>query len=183
MKGDTIDWPNFKIIRSFTSVEKVDEALRAINSTMFFDGLRPDQSRDWAISACWFPWITAADHEYFKCLDPLREKWWEVGTANIWTQILLQFPYPPETRESSKSFHVDNDPPGYKLLKVLGVALTECDEHRGGIEFQERGAASYIPRLFPGDAVIFDGDTWHRGAVNHSGSIRYAVYFRFLKAI
>src|SRR5919112_810416 len=64
-------------------------------------------------------------------------------------------------------------------LRIVGIALSDWTTENGGLIVQAEHGIEPV-ELAAGDAVMMTPDLPHSGGVNHTGAIRYGVYFRFL---
>jgi len=167
-----------EIERDQLPMEEIHDALRAINRHIFEAGLTREEIERSAENALWLEPLLH-NHPWSHYITGLHR---HIGIEadEVWTQILLQFPEKPGDIPPERPFHVDDlhPKPGYELQYVAGVALTPSDEYHGGIRFEGDHA---VPKLNPGDYVVFSADVPHSGGINYSGQIRYAVYFRYLR--
>lgn len=149
-------------------------ALAAVNVELYERGLTPEQAREWSETACWFPHLCSPPHPALAALVPYLP--WLAGGAEVWTQIVLQFPHPTDRVLPEFEWHRDEPPEGREFRWIVGVPLTPSDAVHGGVQFPGRPEL----RLEPGDVVAFRGFEEHGSEPNVSGAVRYAVYFRLV---
>lgn len=174
---NALDFPEdgHLVLRGAIPQDDVQQALRAINSRIFLDGLTREQSSMFRRTACWFPDLCETSHPWHPLIAKLRKPF-TFPVGEVWTQIVLQFPDPPGIDGRTVGFHIDKPPAdGRRYKLIVGVPLTPSDHAHGGILFKDEAL-----ELEPGDAVVFGGGVPHSGGVNRTGEIRYAVYFRIV---
>lgn len=167
----------YRIERGAIAGELVEDALRALHLDLLSRGADPPELGQWLWSAHWFPHLRAAPA--IEALRAALPAGWQTGIP-CEPQILLQFPHVGPDPEIS--FHLDAEPAwaqGRRYLRIVGVALSPWRKDNGGLLVRS-GAAVTAVELDPGDAVCMATDLWHSGGVNHTGHIRYGVYFRWL---
>jgi ectoine hydroxylase-related dioxygenase (phytanoyl-CoA dioxygenase family) len=166
-----------EIARAVVPLELVDAALRLLHLDLLENGASAATLGEWLWGAHWFPHlkyepaIVALAH----ALPPA----WRTGTLSD-PQILLQFPH--VGAEPEITFHVDQEPDwadGRGYLRIVGVALSPWRRENGGLLVSVGGEPAPV-ELDPGDAVMMTPDLPHSGGVNHTGTVRYGVYFRWL---
>jgi hypothetical protein len=160
--------------------DAIDGALRRIHLDLLHNGLSAEQIAEYHEVKVWFPHLRW-EPEILALLETIPP---ELRTGEQCDpQILLHLP--DEAAEWPLEPHTDRTPPwagdrGYRL--VLGVALTPGHGGNGGlVVWPFDGAGPVDVPLEPGDVVAMHPALGHSGTLNRSGSIRYAVYFRFLE--
>jgi ectoine hydroxylase-related dioxygenase (phytanoyl-CoA dioxygenase family) len=173
-----VDTRGFAVLPSTIPDDDVERALRRLHLEVRDNGLTAAQIADWERATCWFPHLRWAP-EIVSLLDRIPPSLRE-GTL-CEPQILLQF---PEDGERPIYPHVDQPPPWaqrrpYRI--VIGVALSASLAGNGALlvwPFDRRDPE--LVELARGDVVVMHPQLQHTGGRNVSGTIRYAVYFRFL---
>jgi len=169
--------PAAHIRRRAVHYDLVQEALRALNIDLLERGASAEQLGRWLWGAQWFPHLRY-DERILALARSLPAEW-QMGTFCD-PQILLQFPHVGP--EPEITFHLDQEPEwaaGRRYLRIVGVALSYWARNNGGLLIKRNGKIEPI-ELEPGDAVMMTPDVLHSGGINHTGGIRYAVYFRYL---
>lgn len=167
----------YEIRRGAIAPELIDDALRVLHLDLLSRGASAEELSQWLWGAHWFPHLRYC--EEISALSRALPADWQEGTACD-PQILLQFPHtgpPPEV-----TFHTDQEPPwaeGKHYRRIVGVALSRWQRDNGGLLVKQDDEVSAV-ELEPGDAVAMEPDLLHSGGINTTGSVRYAVYFRWL---
>ena len=168
---------SFEVARGVVPRERIDAVLRLLHLDLLQRGASAEELSEWLWGAHWFPHLKERE-EVFGLAESLPEEW---RTGQICEpQILLQFPHVGP--EPEISFHLDQEPAwagDRPYLRIVGVPLSSWRGDNGGLLVQtEEGAAPV--EADPGDAIMMTPDLPHSGGVNHTGSLRYGVYFRWL---
>lgn len=176
---ETMESRGWAIVRNAVPRAAVETALRRLHLDVVERGLPKDVFDDYLQRMCWFPhlrWereiVALAEH---LPADLRRGEMCE-------PQILLQ---PPDTVEDWPiEPHVDELPPwaaDREYDAIVGVALTPSHEGNGGVRVWPFDAGGPLPvELQTGDLLVMHPKLPHSGGLNREGSIRYAIYFRFL---
>jgi len=173
-----VDGATFEIRRGAISPELVDDALRLLHLDLLARGATAAELGDWLWGAHWFPHLRYQGP--ITALARALPDEWRAGELCD-PQILLQFPH--VGAEPEISFHLDQEPEwaaGRRYERIVGVALSPWRGENGGL-IVRLAEGSRAVELDPGDAVMMDPGLLHSGGVNHTGSIRYGVYFRWLE--
>jgi hypothetical protein len=168
----------YRIGRGLVPPELVDDALRLLHLDLLEHGASADTLGEWLWGTHWFPHLN--HHPAILGLAAALPEDWRTGTPCD-PQILLQFPHSGPDPEIT--FHVDQEPPwaeDRQYRRIVGIALSPWCRANGGLLVQP-GEETIAVELDPGDAVMMAPDLRHSGGVNHTGSLRYGVYFRWLK--
>ncbi len=168
----------FVVERNAISADLVDGALRRLHLELLEKGASAEVLSDWLWATHWFPDLCY--HDDILALASALPPEWRTGTMCD-PQILLQFPHVGP--EPEITFHVDQEPDwaaGRRYLRIVGVALSRWTRDNGALVVRQPDDTMPV-ELEPGDAVMMTPDLPHSGGVNHTGSLRYAVYFRFLE--
>jgi hypothetical protein len=168
----------YEIARAVIPPQLVDNALRAIHVEWLSKGTPAEQMSEWLWATHWFPDIRWSD-PITELASALPEEWQTGQMAD--PQILLQFPHTGP--EPDITFHVDKEPEWAgerRYLRIVGVPLSPWRRENGGLLVQFGGETIPV-ELDPGDAVMMEPDLLHSGGVNHTGALRYAVYFRYVE--
>ena len=166
-----------EVVRAVIPLELVDAALRLLHLDLLENGASAATLGEWLWGAHWFPHL-----KYEPAIVALAHALpaaWRTGTMGD-PQILLQFPH--VGAEPEITFHVDQEPDwadGRGYLRIVGVPLSPWRRRNGGL-LVSAGDETVAVELDPGDAVMMTPDLPHSGGVNHTGTVRYAVYFRWL---
>jgi len=176
---ETLESRGWAVVRDVVPREAVETALRRIHLDVAERGLPKDVLDDYLHQMCWFPhlrWepeiLALAEHIP---ADLRRGEMCE-------PQILLQ---PPDAVEEWPiEPHVDEVPPwapDREYDAIVGVALTPSHEANGGVRVWPFDGDDAVPvDLDTGDLLVMHPKLPHSGGLNREGSIRYAIYFRFL---
>jgi hypothetical protein len=170
----------YGVLREAVPQEAVEEALRRIHLDLVERGLPAETLGAWLWSTHWFPhlrWDPAVVGLAWHLPEELREG------RMCDPQIVLQ--PPDEAVDGPITPHVDQEPEwsnGKPYRTIVGIALSRAHRENGGLlvwpfDTEEPEAVE----LEPGDAVVMHPRLPHSSGLNRTGSIRYAVYFRFLE--
>jgi hypothetical protein len=168
----------FDVARGALRVALVDDALRLLHVDLLARGASADELGEWLWGAHWFPHLN--HHEAIIALRDALPAQWRTG-EDCNPQILLQFPHTGP--EPEITFHVDSEPDwaqGRRYRRIVGVPLSPWRRDNGGLLVQRDGEVTAV-EIDPGDAVMMAPDLPHSGGLNHTGAIRYGVYFRWLE--
>lgn len=168
------------VLRDVVPPPAVDAALRHIHVGWARLGTTVDQLSEYIWNATWFPQLRwdppiVALAEY---LPP------ELRDGELCDpQLVLGFPH--EGPEPELTSHVDSTPAwsnGRPYKHIVGVALTRAAAENGALHVWPFGHDEPEPvELDAGDVVVMHPQLAHTGGPNLRGSIRYAVYFRYLE--
>jgi hypothetical protein len=167
-----------EVARAVVPPERVDGALRLIHTDLLERGSSATELSEWLWAMHWFPHLRHRP-EMLALADTLPQQWRQGTMCD--PQILLQFPHVGPDPEIT--FHVDQEPnwaEGRRYVRIVGVPLSQWRAENGGLLIQTVDGSEVI-ELDPGDAVMMTPDVPHSGGLNHSGTIRYGVYFRWLE--
>ena len=167
----------YRVARRIVAPELVDGALRLLHLDLLERGATADTLADWLWSAHWFPHLN--HHPAVVALAEALPPEWTTGTLCD-PQIILQFPHVGP--DPDITFHVDEEPhwaQARRYLRIVGVPLSSWREENGGL-LVRLAEETVAVELDPGDAVMMTPDLPHSGGVNHTGSVRYGIYFRWL---
>ena len=168
----------YRIARGAIPLDRVDAVLRMIHLDLLERGADAETLGSWLWQTHWFPHLKYRD-EVIALAETLPEAWRTGSFCD--PQILLQFPHVGP--EPEIAFHLDQEPEwaeGRRYVRIVGVPLSPWRKENGGLLVQQ--AAETVPlEVDPGDAVMMTPDLPHSGGVNHTGAIRYGVYFRYLE--
>lgn len=157
--------------------EKIDAVLRLLHLDLLERGASAEELGRWLWEMHWFPHLKERE-EVFALAESLPEEW---RTGQICEpQILLQFPH--VGTEPEISFHLDQEPAwagDRPYLRIVGVPLSPWRSDNGGLLVQTAAGPAPV-EADPGDAIRMSPDLPHSGGVNHTGALRYGVYFRWL---
>lgn len=171
----------FAVLRGAVPAAAIDAALREIHLDVVRNGLSPETVSSWLHGAHWFPhlkWNEPITNLTAALPAPLREG------ESCDPQIVL---HPPDDcGDVPLTPHVDREPEwaaGRRYRRIVGVALSAARRGNGALEVWPFGGGGHEPvELEPGDVVVMHPELPHTSGLNRSGSIRYAVYFRFLES-
>jgi hypothetical protein len=169
----------YRVLRGVVPPEGVDRALRRIHLDLVRNGLTAEALGEWLWSAHWFPHLKW-DPEIVALVDHLPDELRDGRLCD--PQILL---HPPDAgADQPLTPHVDQEPEwagGKNYLRVVGFPLTRSDFRNGGLVVWPFGSSEpEALELEPGDVLVMDPQLPHTSALNRTGTIRYAVYFRYL---
>jgi hypothetical protein len=167
----------FEVARDVIPQEKIDAVLRLLHLDLLERGASAKELSDWLWATHWFPHLNERE-EVLALAESLPEEW---RTGRICDpQILLQFPHVGP--EPEITFHLDQEPAwaeGRTYLRIVGVPLSSWRGDNGGLLVETADGPAPV-EADPGDAIMMTPDLPHSGGVNHTGSLRYGVYFRWL---
>jgi hypothetical protein len=175
--GVVDDAAGFELARAAVPPERIDDALRLLHLDVLQRGVAADELGRWLWAMHWFPHLN--HHASILALAEGLPDSWRIGTLCD-PQILLQFPHVGP--EPEITLHRDVEPDwaqGRRYGRIVGVPLSPWRRENGGLLVQ-RGEEVEAVEADPGDAIAMDPELLHSGGVNRTGSIRYAVYFRWL---
>jgi hypothetical protein len=168
-----------RVIRGGVPATALDGALRHIHRDMVTRGVTEQQIADWIWSAHWFPHLKW-DEEIVSLVEHLPDELRDGELCD--PQIVLHM---PDADEYPLESHIDQAPEwanGRGYLRIVGVALSPGRREHGGLLVWPFGKDGPEPvEVEPGDVVVMDPALPHTSGFNRTGSIRYAVYFRFLE--
>ena len=177
---DELQTHGYAVLRDAVPADAIDAALRHIHRDIVHSGLPVEWTSQWLWSAHWFPHLKW-DPPILGLLESLPPEL--VTGEKCDPQILLQIPHEGDDVELTP--HVDQEPEwanGRRYARIVGVALSPSTKANGCLHawtFDGDGTPEPV-ELGTGDVVVMHPDLRHAGGVNHTGSLRYAVYFRFL---
>ena len=171
----------YEILPGVVPEEARDRVLRHIHRDIAARGLPQEWLSEWLWNAHWFPHLRW-DEEVRALLEHLPDELKEGELCD--PQIVGQMP--DDDAEVDLHPHVDQLPDwanGRPYRRILGVALTRNGPENGGLTvWPLDGSGPRAVELEPGDVLVMDPRLPHASGLNRTGSIRYAVYFRFLAA-
>jgi hypothetical protein len=170
--------PRFDVRRDVLDTSLIDDALRLLHLDLLERGASAEELGAWLWGTHWFPHLNHAP-EIVALADALPADWQTGERCD--PQILLQFPHSGPVPEIT--FHVDQEPAwagDKRYRRIVGVPLSTWRRDNGGL-LVKRGADVEAVELDPGDAVAMTPDLEHSGGINRTGSLRYGVYFRWLR--
>ena len=170
----------YEVMRNALPQEALDRVLRHIHLDIVERGLPKEWLSEWLWNAHWFPHLRW-DDEVVALLEQLPA---DLRSGELCDpQIVGQMPDERETVELRS--HVDQLPDwsnGRPYLRILGIALTPNTEENGGLTvWPLDGAEPHPVELDAGDMLVMNPRLPHASGLNRTGSIRYCVYFRFLR--
>jgi hypothetical protein len=168
---------SFELARGVVPQERIDGALRLLHLDLLERGASAQELSDWLWGAHWFPHLKERE-EILALAESLPQEWRSGRPCE--PQILLQFPHTGPDPEIT--FHLDQEPPwaGTRAyLRIVGVPLSSWRRDNGGLLVQTAAGPAPV-EAEAGDAIMMTPDLPHSGGVNHTGSLRYGVYFRWL---
>jgi hypothetical protein len=168
---------SYEVAQGVIPQEKIDAALRLFHLDLLERGASAEELSSWLWGAHWFPHLN--EREEVLALAASLPAEWQAGRICD-PQILLQFPHTGP--EPEITFHLDQEPAwaeGRTYLRIVGVPLSPWRGDNGGLLVETAAGPAPI-EAHPGDAIMMSPDLPHSGGVNHSGSLRYGVYFRWL---
>jgi len=176
--ASALDERGYLVLRGAVPADAVEAALRHVHVDLVTRGLSAETIGTWLWSAHWFPHLKW-DPPIAGLVDHLPAKLRDGELCD--PQIVLQ---PPDTCDDQPLVsHVDQEPEwadGRPYRRILGVALTAGRGSNGGLVVWPFDGAHEALDLAPGDVVVLHPRLPHSSGLNREGSIRYAVYFRFL---
>lgn len=168
--------------RAIVPEELIDAALRLLHLDLITRGATAEELGSWLWAVNWFPHLR--DDPRITALAQALPAEWRTGQI-CEPQIILQFPHAGGA-EPAISYHLDQEPEWAgerRYERIVGIALSRWDRENGGLLIEgPSGSEPLAVELNPGDAVMLEPHVRHSGGINRSGSIRYAVYFRWLGA-
>ena len=168
----------YALLPGAVPADAVDGALRHLHLDLVRRGLQAETIGRWLWSAHWFPHLKW-DAPIAGLVEHLPEelRWGELCDP----QIVLQ---PPDTCDDQPlEPHVDQEPDwasGRAYARIVGVALTHSRASNVGLSVWPFDRDPHPLDLAPGDVLVMHPKLPHSSGLNREGSIRYAVYFRFL---
>jgi hypothetical protein len=168
---------SFEVARGVVPQERIDDALRLLHLDLLQRGASAEELSKWLWGTHWFPHLK--EREEILALAASLPEGWRTGHP-CEPQILLQFPHVGP--EPEITFHLDREPPwaGERTyLRIVGVPLSSWRGDNGGLLVETVQGPAPV-EADPGDAILLSPDLPHSGGVNHTGSLRYGVYFRWL---
>lgn len=168
----------YEVQRAIVGPELIDDALRLLHTDLLQRGASADELGQWLWGAHWFPHLRY-EPPIVALADALPEDWRSGERCD--PQILLQFPHTGPVPDIT--FHVDQEPAwaeGRRYRRIVGVPLSRWHRANGGLLVNTGGQVTAV-ELDPGDAVAMAPDLLHSGGINTTGTIRYGVYFRWLR--
>jgi hypothetical protein len=168
---------SFTVARGVVPLDRVDDVLRLLHLDLLERGADAHELSGWLWGAHWFPHLRH-DETVLALAEALPDEWRSGEICD--PQILLQFPH--AGREPEITFHLDEEPGwsgGRTYERIVGIPLSPWRRENGGL-LVKHGDEIETVELDPGDAVMMAPDLPHTGGVNHTGSLRYGVYFRWL---
>lgn len=170
----------YEVLRGAVPESARDAVLRRIHRQVVSHGLPPEWLAEWLWNAHWFPQLKW-EPEVVGLLDHLPARLRDGELCD--PQILLHMPDEGDAFELTS--HVDRVPDwadGRSYLRIVGVALSQNDSRNGGLVVWPRdGGERRSVDLEAGDVLVMDPELPHSSGYNHTGNIRYCVYFRFLE--
>jgi hypothetical protein len=170
----------YEVIRGTVPQDAVDRLLRHVHLDVVKRGLPQEWLSEWLWNAHWFPHLRW-DDEVTALLEHLPPELRDGELCD--PQILLQMP--DEATELELESHVDREPDwanGRRYVRIVGVALSPSRPENGGLTVWPLDGSEPRPvALETGDVLVMDPALPHASGLNRTGSIRYAVYFRFLE--
>jgi hypothetical protein len=168
---------SYEVATAVIPREKIEATLRLLHLDLLERGASAEELSSWLWGAHWFPHLNERE-EILALAESLPEEW---RTGRICDpQILLQFPHTGP--EPEITFHLDQEPAwaeGRTYLRIVGIPLSPWRGDNGGLLVETASGPAPV-EADPGDAIMMSPDLPHSGGVNHSGSLRYGVYFRWL---
>jgi hypothetical protein len=170
----------YAVLREAVPRDAVEQALRRIHLDLVQRGLPAETLGSWLWAAHWFPHLRW-DPAVVGLAWHLPEEFREGRMCD--PQIILQ--PPDESVDGAITPHVDQEPEwanGKRYRTIVGVALSPSLRANGALLVWPFDAEEPEPvELEAGDAVVMHPRLPHSSGLNRAGSIRYAVYFRFLE--
>jgi hypothetical protein len=168
---------SYEVARNIVPSERIDAALRLLHLDLLERGASAKEFGEWLWGAHWFPHLKNRE-EILVLAEGLPSEWTSGRICD--PQILLQFPHVGP--EPEITFHLDQEPAwaeGSTYLRIVGIPLSPWRRENGGLLVETAGGPEPV-EADPGDAIMMSPDLPHSGGVNHTGSLRYGVYFRWL---
>jgi len=170
----------YEVLRGHVPADAIDAALRHIHLDIVRRGLPPDEVAKWLWDAHWFPHLKW-DAEVVALLEHVPEELRDGELCD--PQIVLHLP--DSLDDFALEPHVDQEPEwadGRRYRRIVGVALSVGREGNGGLVVWPLDGRDPEPvEVEVGDVVVMDPRLPHTSGLNRGGTIRYAVYFRFLE--
>lgn len=170
----------YAVLRKRVPREAVDAALRHIHLDLIRRGLDAETMGKWLWSAHWFPHLKW-DPPIARLVSFLPENLRDGEQCD--PQIVIQ--PPDDCDEVPLSSHVDQTPDwsnGRPYKHIVGVALSPSRPSNGGLWVWPFNGDDPTPvDLEPGDVLVMHPNLPHASGLNREGTLRYAVYFRFLE--
>lgn len=166
-----------EVARGVIPQERIDDALRLLHLDLLERGASAEELGGWLWGMHWFPHLKERE-EIFALAESLPAEWLVGEIAD--PQILLQFPHVGP--EPEIEFHLDKEPEWAgerSYLRIVGIPLSPWRSDNGGLLVKTAEGPAPV-EADPGDAIVMSPDLPHSGGVNHSGALRYGVYFRWL---
>jgi Phytanoyl-CoA dioxygenase (PhyH) len=178
--GSGLSARGYVVLRSCVPTAAVDAALRHIHLDLVRRGLDAQTLGGWLWSAHWFPHLKW-DPPVADLVSFLPQELRDGERCD--PQIVIQ---PPDDCEDVPlSSHVDEVPDwsnGRPYRRIVGVALSASRPSNGGLWVWPLDAEGPTPvELEPGDVLVMHPELPHASGLNREGTLRYAVYFRFLE--
>jgi Phytanoyl-CoA dioxygenase (PhyH) len=160
----------------------VDAVLRMVWRHVLRFGVGQDRMAEFVQTNNWFPELRA--EQPIQQLDGYLPPRWRTGQL-CEPQLVLQFP--DDTRDVYPlAPHVDESPAwagGRPYLRIAAVALTPQLPENGGLYLwahssTDKPLAPLV--LAPGDVLVMEPGLPHASGQNTTGSVRAAVYLRWL---
>jgi Phytanoyl-CoA dioxygenase (PhyH) len=170
----------FAVLRNRVPAEAVDAALRHIHLDLIRRGLDAETAGSWLWSAHWFPHLKW-DPQIAGLASFLPEDLRDGEQCD--PQIVVQ--PPDDCDDLPLTSHVDRAPDwagGRAYKRIVGIALSSARESNGGLWVWPFDAADPVPlELDAGDVVVMHPQLPHSSGLNREGTMRYALYLRFLE--
>lgn len=160
----------------------IQGALRLINRDIFRRGLLPDEVAHYYTDSAWFPWLR--EEPEIIAIERALPSLLRTGELTE-PQILLHLPDAVNDHWPLVT-HVDKEPAwagDRKYKRIVGVALTRSHIEDGGLMVEPLDGSGGLRavELDPGDVICFNPLLPHTSGMNRRGTIRYALYFRYLE--
>ena len=177
-RSDQTSGATYELARAAVARSLVEDALRVMHLDLLTRGASASELGKWLWAANWFPHLRH-DASILALARALPHEWQRGEMCE--PQILLQFPHTGP--EPEITYHRDQEPAwasDRRYGRIVGIALSSWNADNGGLIVRPADRPIQV-ELEPGDAVMMTPDLWHTGGVNRTGSVRYAVYFRWLE--
>lgn len=170
----------YVVMRGLVPRDAVERALRHLHLDVVRRGLPAEEISTSLWSAHWFPHLKW-DPPVAGLVEHLPPELRDGELCD--PQIVVQ---PPDDCEDVELIsHVDQEPDwagGRSYRRIVGIALSPNTAANGGLVVWPFDGRPPTPlELAPGDVVVMHPRLPHSSGLNREGSIRYAVYFRFLQ--
>jgi hypothetical protein len=158
----------------------IHDALRVINKNLFTRGMLPDEVWNYTKNSNWFPWLNYKDE--ILAIEKAFPS--DLRSGQLCDpQILLHV---PDTEHYVITTHKDKPPEwaeGRNYERIVGVPLTRSYREDGGLLVAPLTGYERLVavELDPGDVVCFNPLLPYTSGMNRMGTIRYALYFRYLE--